>query len=130
MKSLILKLFRFGIVGIAAAITYAVLAYIFIWNFELGEILASSLAYLIAIPVSFFGQKYLTFMSRGAVKTEAIKFIVLQLFCLIVATLIPIVTSDVFELHPNYSILAVCILIPPISFGIMSIMVFTERPKV
>lgn len=129
MKSIILKLVRFGIVGVVAAITYAVLAYVFIWVFEFSEVLASALAYLIAIPVSFIGQKYMTFMSKAAVKTEAGKFLILQLFCLVAAMLIPIIITDVVGLHPNFSILAVCILIPPISFGVMLFMIFTEKSK-
>ena len=129
MKPLILKIIRFGIVGAVAALTYAILAYVFMWVFEFDEVFASALAYLIAIPVSFFGQKYITFTSNGAIKTEAMKFLVLQFFCLVAATLIPIVTTDIFALHPNFSILAVCILIPPISYGVMSWMIFAEKAK-
>ena len=126
----LLKIVKFGVVGIAAVVVYAVLAYAFIWGFGMNEILASTLGYILAIPVSFFGQKHITFNSKGAVATEAPKFIVLQLFCLTSTIIISFVTSAVLNLHPNIGILAVCVLIPPISYAAMSLIIFVEKAKV
>ena len=127
MKHFILRLIRFGLVGGTAAFVYAICSYILIWNFNVNEILASTIAYLIAIPISFIGQKYFTFSSDGKVKTEASKFLVLQLFCLVLATLTTSVTSKVLFLHPNIGIIVVCIVIPLMSYFLMSFVVFREK---
>ena len=129
LKELTLSLLRFGIVGASAVIVYAIAAY-FLTNLgNVNPTLASALAYLIAIPISFIGQKYYTFVSNGKVKTEASLFLILQLFCLGTSTGLTYFITVNLGHHSNWAILAVCVILPPISYLTMAFMIFTQTSR-
>jgi len=129
IKALIFKLIRFGIVGLSAVIIYAIAAYLLTSKGGIKPVLASPIAYLIAIPVSFFGQKYFTFASKGKAKTEASFFIILQLCSLAIATGLTAFTTEVLGWHSNWAIVVVCLILPPASYFIMSLYIFTNPSK-
>lgn len=129
LKRLIFKLVKFALVGLTATFVYAGLSYILIWVVLLNEVIANIIAYILAIPVSFFGQKYITFKSKGRSKRQAFQFVALQLFCLLVTTIIVAISNNVMHLHPNIGILLACVTVPIISYGAMSIIIFSEKAQ-
>ena len=123
----VLKLAKFGLVGLVASLSYALFAYICIWFVGFNETLSGGIAYLLAIPISFFGQKYFTFNSKGKVNAELPRFILLQVLCLMATLAITYTSNELLGLHPNFGILAVCVLLPPMSYLIMSLMIFRQN---
>lgn len=119
------RLFRFGLVGGAASLTYALVAYGLLTYSALGTGLASSLAYVVAIPVSFVGQKYFTFRSDGRTMTELPKFLVIQVANIILCGVILKLATDIWGLPAIVGILMVVVVVPLASYVLFALLVFT-----
>ncbi len=119
---------RFGLVGGAAALVYAASLLSLVHLFNTGSMLSSALAYLVAIPFSFLGQKYFTFQSKGAMWKELPAFLLLQGFNLFAAMFVTHVVVDVLGLGHYAGIVAVIIAIAIISYGSMALAIFRKTP--
>lgn len=119
-----LRLVRFGIVGGLASLIYAVVTYALITN-AMSPVWASVVAYAIAIPVSFLGQKYFTFDARGRVPVELSLFVITQAIGLLAAAAIMML----FAAKPIMGILAVVIAIPLMNFVAMTYFIFPAKAR-
>ena len=119
------ELVRFGIVGGSSAVAYAISLLVLVDALELGSILSSALAYLIALPVSFLGQKYFTFRSSGPVRRELPAYLALQGVNLFAAMLVTYVTVDVLGASHMIGILAVIAVISLLSYVAMALAIFS-----
>ncbi len=117
---------RFGIVGGLATLTYAVVSYFLITDIQLGAAISSSLAYLVSVPISFFGQKYFTFNSQGRVVVEVPKFIVVQVINIILCGVIMSVATEVLHFPAIVGIAFVVLLIPLASYLMFAGLVFNS----
>jgi len=70
------KLIFFGLVGATSAITYFAAVVLLVEVFYYEPVNASIFGYAISLPVSFLGQKILTFRSKGNIIGEVNRFIV------------------------------------------------------
>lgn len=129
LKKLVAKIMRFGIIGMVSVIAYAVMAYLLTNYCKIDPVLASITAYAIAIPVSFIGHKYFTFGSTGKMKTETPLFLLLQLCGLGIAAGLTSFMTKTLGWHSNVAILAVCLILPPTSYFIMSLFIFTQSSR-
>ncbi|MEQ1863929.1 MAG: GtrA family protein [Micropepsaceae bacterium] len=120
----VLRLVRFGLVGGSSAAAYSLVLLALVTYAGAGSIVASALAYVIAIPVSFLGQKYFTFRSQGAVQRELPAFVALQAVNLVAAVFVTYVTVDVIGASHYAGILAVVCTIALISYGAMALAIF------
>ena len=120
------KFLRFGLVGAAASLLYAVLAYGFIEGSVLPPTLASAAAYSLAIPFSFIAQKFFTFKARGDFKLELPRFLATQAVGLLIATVImAFIEKSSYE--PLWGITAVVIAVPLLNFLLMNNYVFKKE---
>ena len=117
---------RFGIVGGLATLTYAVVSYFLITDIQLGAAISSSLAYLVSVPISFFGQKYFTFNSQGRVIVEVPKFLVVQVINIILCGVIMSVATEVLNFPTVVGIACVVLLIPLASYLMFAALVFNS----
>ncbi len=110
------QLFRFGIIGIAAACTQFAGVFILVHFFHLHPLLANVFAFLVAFQVSFHGHKFWTFASEAKHLHAMSKFLVVALlsFCLNEG----LYTYFLLRLHLNYlvALVIVLIIVPPITF--------------
>ena len=125
-RALLLKLARFGSVGVAATLIYAVLAAGF-GVLGIGATPSSVLAYALAAVFSHFGHKRITFRSAGAHAVELPKFAAASVLGLGVAALAPIILTDRLHLPRAAPILATCIGVPLLNFLILDQLVFKRR---
>ena len=125
--SLIYRLFRYGVVGVIASGTYAVATFSIISLSDIGDVIASVIGYLLAMPVSYVGQRYFTFRSQGAIKSEIPRFILVQGANLVLAATVMAVSVHWFDLGSIIGIICVIILIPLMTFIAMSIAVFRDK---
>lgn len=125
--SLSKRLFRFAGVGALSSLVYvlAVALYVELLGIEPGW--ASALAYVTAIPVSFFGHRKVTFRSDASLLPELLRFLLIH------ATNIAISVGGmawaVNWLGASYwvgSLIAV-VLVPLSTFIIMDLWVFSRR---
>jgi len=119
---------RFGLVGGSASVVYAA-SVLALFHSGAGSVLSSALAYLIAIPFSFLGQKYFTFQSKGALLKQLPAFVLLQGFNLMTAMFLTYVVVEVAGLGYFAGIAAVIITVAGISYGSMALGIFRKREK-
>lgn len=120
----LLRLARYGLVGGLATVTYAVLAIALVSRLGMDPTTSSALAFLIAIPVSYLGQKHFTFASKGATRTELPRFLVVQGLNLIAATLIMRVVAVDLGLGHVIGTIAVVATIPLATYVMLNRAVF------
>lgn len=131
-----LRLSRFAAIGAAATLIYAVAA--FCLSGGLGITIlpaapASLAAYFIAAIFSYWGHKYVTFLSGGAHVFEAPRFLALTALGLGFAWLLPTILVDGAGLPPAVPIAVTCILVPIVNYVVLDRWVFASgeegRPR-
>ncbi len=123
-----LRIARFALVGGSAALVYAASLLAIVHFLATSSMVSSALAYVIAIPFSFLGQKYFTFRSRGAMWGELPSFLLLQGVNLIAAVAVTHVVVDVLGFGHYAGIAAVIIAIAVISYASMALAIFRKTP--
>ncbi len=126
-RALLWRLVRFAMTGGAASAVYAVCAFVGVDMLGMSGLVASVLAYLIAIPVSFAGQKYWTFRAKGELSYELPRFFAVQISCLIASALIMTILVDILHLSHILGVAAVIVSIPAASYVLMSRRVFGKH---
>jgi putative flippase GtrA len=111
-------------VGGSSAAAYSFVLLALVTYAGAGSIVASAAAYVVAIPVSFLGQKYFTFRSQGAVQRELPAFLALQVVNLVAAVFVTYVTVDIIGANHFVGIFAVVCTIALISYAAMALAIF------
>ena len=124
-----LRVVRFGLVGVIASGIYAVAGLVLIDGLGIASPIASGLAYVIAIPVSFLGQRHFTFGSRGAVRHELPRFVFVQIFNIALAIGIMALVTDVLGQSHQLGIIAVILCIPAVTFLLLATTVFRAKRR-
>ena len=70
---------RFSLIGIVSTVIYFILANLFILSGAMPPMLASSLAFIITIPISYFGHGNFTFQIKNTNKATHILALVFSL---------------------------------------------------
>jgi putative flippase GtrA len=120
---------RFGLVGLAATILYAVLAIAFVKWERIGftPVQASLGAYAAAALFSYLAHKSVTFMSGGPHRSEAPRFLLLTATGFTVAYAMPALLTVKLGLPPIIPVLATCLLIPAVNLVVLDRWVFANR---
>ena len=88
---------------------------------------ASSLCgYFVAIPVSYLGQKYFAFKSRGSIEHDLPRFLMLQLVNLLLAAAVMKFIVDILQMPFVLGTAAVIVVIPLFTYVILSYGVFAD----
>lgn len=122
---------RFGSVGIAATVLYAVLAAVFAGSerIGLGPVEASLAAYAGAALFSYLAHKFFTFMSDGSHRSQAPRFALLTATGLAVAYAVPSLLTVKLGLPLVVPVLVTCVVIPALNFLVLDRWVFAERRR-
>jgi putative flippase GtrA len=126
------RIMRFAVVGGAATLTYAGSALILSYgpvSAILPAVAASFLAYLIAMPVSYFGHKRLTFGSDRTHALEMPRFLGSAILGIAIASLLPLIVVDGLDLAPAVSIVLACILVPATNYVALERWVFAAEER-
>jgi len=123
-RATVWRLARFIVTGGIASGVYAIAALVAVDSFAMSGIAASTVAYMIAIPISFIGQKFWTFRAKGAIARELPRFLGVQLLSLIAASLVMGGVVDVLGWDRLIGIAAVISVIPVGTYLLLSRGVF------
>lgn len=82
------RFLRFATVGAATSCIYAVIVFLAYAKFGFAEEIASTIAYTIAIPINFLGQKHLVFRSRKRMRLEILPYGLLHLMNIVISALV------------------------------------------
>jgi putative flippase GtrA len=123
--SLVATLSRFSLVGIAATGTYFVVANALMMLSDAPAQIASVVAYIAGMLVSFLGQSRLTFLVREHSWRHVIRFCVLSAAGL-ATSYFTVVWAEALNYPPFWATVATSIAIPVLSFAVMKFWVFAE----
>lgn len=119
---------RFALVGVGATLLYAVLAALLSSGdpATLHSSAASVAAYAMASVFSYAGHRVFTFVSGGAHRVEAPRFVVLTLSGLAVSFALPAIVTGAFDGPVAVSIALTCLLVPVINYFALRLWVFSD----
>lgn len=118
------RIARFGTVGLSGALLYAIIVLTMVRGFGVDQVVASGISYLIGIPYSYFGQKYFTFKSSGAVIKEFPQFILLQGFNLLLSMAVTYCVVDLLRQNDLAGVVAVTLAVAASSYCVMKLGIF------
>jgi putative flippase GtrA len=123
------KLVGFALFGALAGATYAVVLVVLVERLRMPVFLASALGFAIAIPVSYLGNRWVTYRSRNMMGPEALRFVVVQVGNLFITSLIVHVASGRFQLSPFAGVAVAFVAAPIVSFILFELWVYRQRDQ-
>ena len=110
------QLVVFGVVGVALALIYFVVAYAGSSRIGLAPPVASGLAYILMIPLAYFAHRIITFRSSAFHTVAFPRFVVTSCMGVALSWVIPYLGSRLFAAPHWLLFLAVCVIVPTLSF--------------
>ena len=124
------RLGRFAAVGIAAALVYAVLAWLLTVVAGLPATVASFVAFGVAALCSYLGQRQMTFRSDRPHREAAPRFLGLTLVGYAIVIAAPLVFTDMLGADPLVAIVVASTLVPVVNYlGLERIVFAVNRAK-
>jgi putative flippase GtrA len=123
-------LLRFPIfagVGILAAVAYAIVMYVCVKRFELPIFWGSVFAFASGIPISYYGNRRLTYQSENDVPSEISRFFVAQFVNLLATSTVVAVATECLSLPLYGSVALSYVTAPCITFLLFEIWVYKEH---
>jgi putative flippase GtrA len=121
----LLRLMRFGAVGLSSTLLYWLLANVFL-RLSIRLMTAHCLAYAIAVPINYSMQRGFTFQSSASHGDSLPRFLIISACSFLVSTGI-VETATILRLSPAVAITAVIAIVPLLSYLCMSTWVFHHR---
>jgi putative flippase GtrA len=123
------KLMRFGLVGLLSAAVYSVAVVGLVAMLKLDGKLANVIGYVVALPINFVGHRHFTFVSKGIVSGDAIRFCILHGINIGISTAGFGILVDGMKLPYWFGILGALVLVPISTFIVMDVWVFAEQRR-
>lgn len=120
------RLSRFSLIGVAATLTYLLVAGLLVLATSIKPTTASFIAYCCGIPVSFYGQSRFTFRVEKSRLSHLLKFAVVTAFGMTISYG-SVLLAAALRVHPLAGVLMAAVAVPIMSFAMMNIWVFCER---
>jgi putative flippase GtrA len=121
------KLLGFVTFGGLAGLVYAVILVMSVDILGIPTFIGSIIAFALAIPVSYLGNRWVTYRSNNVLASEAARFIVVQVINLVLTSAVVHFVMERFAL-PTYVGIAVAFLAAPIiSFILFEMWVYRQR---
>ena len=121
------KILSFATFGVLAGAVYALIYVLLTGQFKAPVFLASLIAFLLATPVSYFGNRWVTYRSRNVLGPESARFLAVQGFNLVLTALVVHVASKLFTLSTMGEIIVAYVSAPIVSFILYELWVYRQR---
>jgi putative flippase GtrA len=125
-RTQLLKLVRFGAIGLSSSLLYGLMASALIYA-HVRLVLAHCIAYALALPFSYFAQRGLTFRSNRSHMSSFPRFLLTNAASFLLSTGI-IAMSAALQVPATASIAAVIIFVPLINYLCLNGWVFPAQP--
>ncbi len=128
LKGTLVRLFRFGVVGVAATLTHGAILWALVESVRMRPSIATVIGFLVAFNVSYFGHYYFTFRSNEPHRRALPVFAVTASMGAVLNWLIFVIANDI--LSWNYWVaFAIAIgLVPIFVFIVSKRFAFGQRP--
>lgn len=110
------KLSRFGIVGIAATLMYFAADIFLVHVVHMSAGAASLIAYLLAVPLSYFGQSRFTFRTHGGRRRQQRRFLIVSIAGLAISYITSQIAVRHYHVDPAWGALVTVGLVPLLSY--------------
>lgn len=120
------KLLGFITFGGLAGLTYAVIMVISVDFLGVSTFIGSVIAFALAIPVSYFGNRWVTYRSKNMLAPEAIRFIIVQGINLVLTSGIVHFMVNWFVLPTYIGVIVAFVAAPAISFILFELWVYRQ----
>lgn len=121
------KLLGFVTFGGLAGLTYAVILVISVDILRIPTFISSMIAFALAIPVSYFGNRWVTYRSKNVLASEAIRFIIVQGINLVLTSGIVHFMVKWFALPTYIGVIVAFVAAPAISFILFELWVYRQH---
>jgi putative flippase GtrA len=129
-RILVAKAMRFGLVALVSGGIFVAVTALCVSGLGLDPKIGSTIGYLASLPVNFVAHRQYTFVARGVIWREALRFIVVHAANIAVSISAAAITVDGFGLHYGFGMLAVLMLVPLVTFALMNLWVFPNSESV
>lgn len=119
-----LRLFRFGCVGLVATMTHAGILLALVEGFQMPAIAATLLGYLVAFGVSYLGHYFVTFRSKRSHKATLPAYVLVAGLGASLHGAIFVVATTIIGWHYWISFLIAIIIVPLIVFAVSARLIF------
>lgn len=123
------KIVGFIVFGSLASTIYAVTFSCLTYQTRLPVFIYSIIYFLVATPISYLGNRWITYRSKNVLGPESLRFIAVQSSNLVMTSLLVHVISTIFPLSTIAKIAVAVIFAPIVSFILYEIWVYRE-PKI
>ncbi len=121
------KILGFITFGGLAGMVYAVILVASVDAFGLPIFLGSVIAFALAIPVSYFGNRWVTYRSNNMLASEVYRFLVVQTLNLVLTSVVVHFMIEWFGLPTYTGVIVAFIAAPVISFVLFELWVYRQR---
>lgn len=120
------KVLGFVVSGTMAGGVYALVLVLVSNHLHIPVFFASLLAFCAAIPVSYFGNRWISYRSRNVIGAEMSRFIVVQVFNLLITSAMVHFAIQFFALSTYAGIVIAFIAAPIVSFVLFELWVYRQ----
>lgn len=120
---------RFGLVGAASGVIFALVTSLFASGFGWDGKAASVIGYVASIPLNFLGNRSFSFRSTGNLRAELLRFVLVHGFNIMVTVSALGAAVDILGLHYLFGVVFAIVLVPGATFLAMNFWVFARKDK-
>lgn len=106
---------------------YAIILVFSVDVLKLPSFFGSVIAFIIAIPVSYFGNRWVTYRSNNVLAPEAFRFLIVQAINLVLTSAVVHFMMEQFALPTYTGVIVAFIAAPIISFVLFELWVYRQR---
>lgn len=118
---------RFGIVGLFATITHFVVLTSMLSLVQAGPVIANTVAYVLALGVSFLGHHFWTFRASAPLLPTFLRFFGVSVFAFLTSTLILVFLIQKIKMSDPVAAFLSIAAVPIITFAASRVWVFRSR---
>lgn len=124
------KLIGFTLFGCLSGSIYAVILVVSVDILGFPPFFGSVIAFALGVPVSYFGNRWVSYRSNNTLAPEALRFLIVQLISLMLTSALVHLMADRFTIPTYIAVIIAFIVAPIISLILFELWVYRRRPSV
>jgi putative flippase GtrA len=123
-RNLVAKAMRFALVALVSGGIFVLVTSLCVSGLGLDPKIGSAAGYLASLPFNFVAHRQYTFVAKGTVWREALRFVIVHAANIAVSIGAVAATVDGLGLHYGFGMIAALMLVPLVTFILMNFWVF------
>jgi putative flippase GtrA len=128
MQALVDKTWRYALVGVGVSLLYSLLIIALVDGLDANPTVASVLAFMVIVPLSYVGQRQFTFRDAGRVSFQRLRFGLMATSSFLAAAGAMYLVTEILHWSYLIGILLNWLIIPAINFFVNLVWVFPADP--